>query len=273
MSRFFQRDGVQFHYQVIGAGRPFVVCHGLTGDLEHPKQLLAELPPGWQLVVWDCRFHGLTHPDSSFDELSFETFANDLAALMDHLRITSAVVGGVSMGAGVAARLAVDHPNRTELLVLVRPAWTDQPHPPNLLLIEEIGEKLREMDGAEVIRRLESEPSFLPAAAQSAEAAESLRQQCIKPRASERSLRLRALPASAPVRRADLSRLTMPALVIANQNDAIHPMSTAQWWASTLGRHATLLEVPSKSLDLNAHELAIRQHVRRFLEGLSASRE
>jgi pimeloyl-ACP methyl ester carboxylesterase len=267
MSRFFHHRGIEFHHQVIGEGRPLVFCHGLTGDLEHPRQLLSQPPPGWQLIVWDCRFHGLTRPDDPSDELNFQTFADDLAALLGYLQIGSAVIGGVSMGAGLAARFAADHADRTEALLLVRPAWTDQPHPPNLVLIEQIGEKLREMDGAELIRRFEADPMLVPEAARSSEAAESLRQQCLKPQARERSLRLRAMPASAPLRPDDLRRLTMPALVIANQNDGIHPMSIAQWWASALGRNASLVEVPSKSLDLQAHESATRRHVWRFLGG------
>src|SRR5688572_1804730 len=89
---FFQHAGVQFHYQLIGRGRPFVFCHGLSGDIEHPKQLIKEAPPGWQMIVWDSRFHGLTTPDSASRDLSFELFASDLAALMDHLKIASAVI-------------------------------------------------------------------------------------------------------------------------------------------------------------------------------------
>jgi pimeloyl-ACP methyl ester carboxylesterase len=270
MSTFFHHRGVEFHYQLTGQGRPFAFCHGLTGDIENPKQLMGEVPPGWQLVVWDCRFHGLTHPDSTSGELSFETFGKDLAALLNHLGIASAVVGGVSMGAGVAARFAADHPGRTEGLVLVRPAWTDGTHPPNLLILEEIGIRLGEMDGAEVLRRYKADNSFIPSA-KPAEAAESIIVQCQKPQARERSLRLRAMPASAPIRREEVSRLTMPALVIGNQADGIHPFAIAQWWKDQLGPNATLVEVPPKSLDLKIHEAAIRQHIVQFLGALPPS--
>ncbi len=269
MSRFFRHDGLDFHYRTLGTGdRSVVFCHGLTGDVEHPQRVLREPPPGWRLVLFDCRFHGLTGPDRESDDLSFHTLAGDLRALMDHLGINSAVMGGISMGAGITARYAASHPERAEALALVRPAWTDQPHPPNLLVIEQLGDRLREMDGPEVLRRFQADPNFIPAAAGSAAAAETLRQQCIKPDVRERSLRLRAIPASVPLRREELSRLTMPALVIGNENDGTHPMPLARWWAEMLGERATFREVPSKAPDLEAHEAATRRHVWDFITAL-----
>ena len=65
-----------------------------------------------------------------------------------------------------------------------------------------------------------------------------------------------------------LPKLTMPTIVIGNENDGVHPMATAQWWATALSRNAKPLEVPSKTLDLAAHEAATRKHVWGFLNTL-----
>src|ERR1043166_5378949 len=56
---FLEQDGIQFHYELTGEGPTVVLCHGLTGNLEQPKQLVESLP-GYQLLLWDARGHGKT---------------------------------------------------------------------------------------------------------------------------------------------------------------------------------------------------------------------
>lgn len=264
MSFSFPHQGIAIRYEIIGSGQPLVFCHGLGGDLAQPKRLAGEVP-GWQTIVWDCRFHGETGPDSETEELNFEIMAGDLEALLDHLRIESAVIGGISMGAGVAVRFAAAHPRRARALILIRPAWTDSPHPPNLALLEQIGKWLEVLEPMDALRRLQNDEQFIAIVRQSADCAESLRQQCRNARARERSLRLRAMPASVPVGCEQHHHLTQPVLVIGNEPDPMHPMSIAEWWASALGGAAALRQVPSKAHDALGHERAIRQHIEEFL--------
>ena len=40
---FLEREGIQFHYEISGDGPPVVFCHGLTGNLEQPKELIQPL--------------------------------------------------------------------------------------------------------------------------------------------------------------------------------------------------------------------------------------
>ena len=61
------------------------------------------------------------------------------AALLDRLRFPPAVVVGMSMGAGVAASLALRQPFRVRGLVLIRPAWLDTGPPGNLLPLSRPG--------------------------------------------------------------------------------------------------------------------------------------
>ena len=109
MNQFFVQDGIRFCYRATGAGIHVVFCHGLGGDLTACQELLGE-PDGCRLVVWDCRGHGGTEPLGPTEKLVFAVMADDLAALLDHLEIGKAVIGGISMGAGVGARLATCHP-------------------------------------------------------------------------------------------------------------------------------------------------------------------
>ena len=127
----FEHDAVRFYYEAIGKGQPLVMCHGLSGDLSAPKDLLGEFP-GYRLVFPDARAHGHTQPLGPESKLCFSQFAMDLHTLLEHLKIDRTVVGGISMGAGIAARFAIDYPNQVAGLVLVRPAWCDAPSPKNL---------------------------------------------------------------------------------------------------------------------------------------------
>src|SRR6266481_2761802 len=90
---FFRHDGLDFHYREAGAGVPFVFQHGLGGDVNQPFGLF-QPPSGFRLLAFDCRAHGQTVPLGDDRKISIAAFADDLAALLDHLSIPSAVVGG-----------------------------------------------------------------------------------------------------------------------------------------------------------------------------------
>ena len=129
----FNHDGIEFYYESVGKGEPVVMCHGLTGDLSAPRELLGNMT-GYHLVFADARAHGETHPAGPASKICFEQFASDLHELLNHLGIDQAIVGGISMGAGVAVRFAIDFPEYVRALVLIRPAWPDSPLPDNLKL-------------------------------------------------------------------------------------------------------------------------------------------
>ena len=97
----FERDGLAFHYLDEGdcSGRPFVFRHGLGRDVSQPAGVFSP-PPGIRLLSLDCGGHGKTYPLGGAQKLSFSCFADDVAALMDHLGLERAVVGGISMVPG-----------------------------------------------------------------------------------------------------------------------------------------------------------------------------
>jgi pimeloyl-ACP methyl ester carboxylesterase len=107
---FFEHEGIQFHYEISGQGPTVALCHGLTGDLSQPKQLINQLP-GYRLLFWDCRGHGATEPVARAENFGFVSFAKDLDALLSDLGIERVVVGGISMGAAVATRYAIQYPS------------------------------------------------------------------------------------------------------------------------------------------------------------------
>jgi len=99
-----------------GAGPPLLLIHGvmISGDMFDP--LVEELATRHRLIVPDLRGHGRSRalpPPYTVSQL-----AADLAALLDHLGLTSVDVLGYSQGGAVAQQLACDRPDRCRRLVL-----------------------------------------------------------------------------------------------------------------------------------------------------------
>src|SRR5690349_250192 len=94
----FHHDGVLFHYRDEGSGLPFVFQHGLGGDISQPFELY-QPSETIRLLAFDARGHGQTTPLGDLAKLSVPCFADDLAAFLDHLQVSSAIIGGTSMGA------------------------------------------------------------------------------------------------------------------------------------------------------------------------------
>ena len=97
------KDGVQLHVKDAGKGRPVVLIHGwpLTGDMWE-YQSLALLEAGYRVITYDRRGFGQSgHP---LDGYNYDTFADDLAAVLDKLDIQGATLVGFSMGGGEVAR-------------------------------------------------------------------------------------------------------------------------------------------------------------------------
>ncbi len=120
------RSGLALSYTDSGRGPAVVFQHGLGGSATQPA---SQAPVRCRVITLECRGHGSSRlgPEA---ELCFTTFADDVRALLDELGIESAVIAGISMGAGVALNFAERHPDRVRGLALVRPAWRDtRAHP------------------------------------------------------------------------------------------------------------------------------------------------
>nr|WP_209986797.1 alpha/beta hydrolase [Azospirillum picis] len=102
------KDGTKLHVKDGGHGRPVVLIHGwpLTGDM-FEYQGLALLEAGYRVVTYDRRGFGQSgHPASGYD---YDTFADDLAAVLDALDLQGATLVGFSMGGGEIARYLTRH--------------------------------------------------------------------------------------------------------------------------------------------------------------------
>lgn len=97
------KDGTNLHVKDMGQGRPVVLIHGwpLTGDM-FEYQSLALLEAGFRVITYDRRGFGQSgHPSTGYD---YNTFADDLAAVLEGLDLNDVSLVGFSMGGGEIAR-------------------------------------------------------------------------------------------------------------------------------------------------------------------------
>jgi pimeloyl-ACP methyl ester carboxylesterase len=105
-------------YEFRGEGPLLVLTHGFAGPTDGWPPVVSELTERHRLLLYDVRGHGRTSvPDAA--TFSIPQLAADLAALLDHLEIERAHVGGVSMGGMISAQFACDYPERLRSLLLM----------------------------------------------------------------------------------------------------------------------------------------------------------
>ena len=257
-------NGEPFHYACVGEGLPFVFQHGMGADVTQPLSSGGNLA-GWRIIAMDCRGHGKTEANLNPARISFAQFAEDLAALLDSLNIERAVVGGISMGAGVALAFALAHPERLNGLILVRPAWLDRPFPTNLRWFPLAASLLQEYPADEAARRFEQLPDFSELEAGSKSAADSLLGQFRRPRARERAGILAGMPASVPVASLiQCQQLQIPVSVVVNAHDPVHPDALGEKLADAIPG-AVLSRITSKTESESLHQADLGRTLKVFL--------
>lgn len=108
---------LNMYYERAGAGEPLLFISGTGGDLRvKPNVFDGGLGQAFDLLAFDQRGLGQTDkPDVAY---SMAQYADDAAALMDHVGWDSALVVGVSFGGMVAQELVLRHPQKVRRLVL-----------------------------------------------------------------------------------------------------------------------------------------------------------
>jgi pimeloyl-ACP methyl ester carboxylesterase len=110
-------NGINLYYEVHGNRRPLILLHGGLGSGEMFGPFLPMLAERHQVIAVDLQGHGRT---ADIDRpLDVGLMAGDVAALIDHLKLTAADVVGYSLGGGVALQTAAKYPAKVRRLVMV----------------------------------------------------------------------------------------------------------------------------------------------------------
>jgi 3-oxoadipate enol-lactonase len=116
-----QLPGLNMHYEQQGAGEPLVLIPFLTADHTCYAFQVAEYAKHFTCITVDLRGAGESgKPPGPY---STEMFADDIAALMQHMNIPRAHISGLSLGAAVGMWLASKYPDKVKSLSL-HSGWT-----------------------------------------------------------------------------------------------------------------------------------------------------
>jgi pimeloyl-ACP methyl ester carboxylesterase len=265
----FERDNLRFNFEEYGSGVPLIFSHGLGGNLALVRDLIGPLE-GARVVVYDNRGHGGTSGAGDPRKLTFASMADDVAAVLDHLRIESAVIGGESMGAGIALAFWKRYRQRVRALILSRPAWLNVPYPPNLAILGTMARLLDELGREPAPAHFAQSADFMQIKASYPETAKSLMRSLQDPANSNLSLVYKTIPASVPFEKfEDLGGIDAPTLVLASHDDPLHPFACASRLAAAIPG-ATLQEFPSKNESVDEHRRVFRRRVSEFIASFPA---
>jgi pimeloyl-ACP methyl ester carboxylesterase len=127
-------NGIKLYYEIHGTGRPLVLLHGGLGAGSMYGENISVLAKNHQVILVDLQGHGRT---ADIDRpMTLEAMADDIGALLAHLKIPQADVMGYSLGGGVALQVGVRHPEMVRKLVLVSTALRSEGFYPELRVMQ-----------------------------------------------------------------------------------------------------------------------------------------
>ncbi|MET9494053.1 alpha/beta fold hydrolase [Streptomyces sp. NPDC006552] len=219
--------GAMLRYDDAGpsAGDAVVLLHGHPFDrtLWRP-QAEALAAAGYRVLTPDLRGYGAS--DVTPGSVPLSRFADDAAALLDHVGVGSAVVGGVSMGGQIAMEFHLRHPRRTRALVLSdtsAPAETAEGKAVRNRLADRLLAEGMAGYAEEVIDKMLA--SYNVAALPDVAGHVLGMMRATDPRGAAAALRGRA---ERPDYRDSLAAARVPALVVVGADDAYTPVSQAE---------------------------------------------
>ena len=111
-------NGLKMYYEIHGSGEPVVLLHGAFMAITDDWSVwINELAKTRKVIAIDMQGHGRT---ADIDrDMTFENLSDDVAGLLDYLKIPSADIVGYSLGAGVAMQCAIRHPDKVRKVVSI----------------------------------------------------------------------------------------------------------------------------------------------------------
>jgi non-heme chloroperoxidase len=249
-SRITTKDGVEIYYKDWGSGPVVVLCHGwpLCSD-SWESQMFFLASNGYRVIAHDRRGHGRS--SQPWDGNDMDHYADDLAAVLDHLDVTGAALFGFSTGGGEVARYVGRHGTKrvakAGLVSAVPPLMLKTPANPGGLPIE-VFDDLRKAsiaDRSQLYLDLASGPFFgfnRPGAKPSQGMIQSFWMQGMM--AGHKNAYDSIAAFSATDFTEDLKKFDVPTLIVHGDDDQIVPIDAAARASAKLVKDAKLVVYP-----------------------------
>ena len=145
-------NGLKMYYEVHGSGDPVVLLHGAFMTITNNwAGWIGELSKRRKVIAVEMQGHGRT---ADIDrDISSENLADDVAALLDYLKIPRADLIGYSMGGGVAMQCAIRHPDKVRKVVIISSTFRQDG------MVKEGARRYPETHGGSISKARPSKPS------------------------------------------------------------------------------------------------------------------
>jgi pimeloyl-ACP methyl ester carboxylesterase len=123
ISGYASINGIRMYYEIHGEGNiPLVLIHGGGSTIESTfGNLVPSLRDYGKLIAVELQAHGRTSDRNAAE--SFEQDADDVVALMDHLRIDKANFAGFSNGGTTTLQIAIRHSEKVNKIIIISGAF------------------------------------------------------------------------------------------------------------------------------------------------------
>ncbi len=110
-------NGIKIYYEVSGEGFPFVLVHANPFDHNLWVYQISHFSTYFKIIAIDIRGYGRS--DKPENDFTLKDMAEDVLGVCRDEGVIEAILGGVSVGSGLALLLGLDHPGLFKALILV----------------------------------------------------------------------------------------------------------------------------------------------------------
>ena len=225
---FIEANGAALRCELSGAGdRTLVLVHEMGGSLESWDDVAPRFAASRRVLRYDTRGAGLSQ--KARGELTLDTMAGDIAALLDHYGIGKVALAGVAVGGAIALNFAARYPERTSAVAVGSPATG--------IAVERQGpalERLLRIEAAGMAFAVEDSMlnGYAPELRGDVKRFERFRTRWLGNDPSSYATIWRMLAAAEM--QDDLAKLACPVLVIGGSLDRVRPAAMAEGTAKTI---------------------------------------
>jgi pimeloyl-ACP methyl ester carboxylesterase len=112
-------DGVEIYYETHGEGPTILLSHGFSATSMMWQGQIDALSQNHRLVTWDMRGHGRSASPEDPALYSQAHTVADMTAILDHLNVDKAIIGGLSLGGYMSLAFHAEHPERVSALLII----------------------------------------------------------------------------------------------------------------------------------------------------------
>jgi pimeloyl-ACP methyl ester carboxylesterase len=230
-------DGHAVAYSDDGQGIPLVLLHAFAADRALWRPQIQALSPRYRVIAMDLRGFG-SSGSTNGGAVDVDRHADDVAALLAHLKIRSAVVGGISLGGYVSLAFAQRHPHLLRGLLLANTragADTDAARAGRRTLAQSLRQQ-----GSTAVAAFYGDKLFGPTMDE--ETRRTIRAMLLRQNAQGMISALLGM-AQRPDRSNFLGRIGVPTLIVSGTADALIPSTESRYMHDRI-RGSVFVDIP-----------------------------